>query len=163
MEGRWHRDYEVEQLEPYGSGIAAVREVVDAIEADVHTILTDADVIRARAEGLSTLTETGGTLTTDGAEQILYINEAPAGVFLPRVLKINTTNHTVTETIIVREYYRISPAGAWLEHEAKTYLGAIPRDEITVRLDPNRYGIKVTMRKIGGTNRAYIWEVFCEV
>lgn len=132
-------------------------------EADVATLLAGVAVSSAMAGATGILTEAGGTLTTDGNEQNLYINETPAGVFVPRILKINTTNHTATETIVIREYYRTVSGGAYLEHDGVEYAGAITEDEITVHLDPNRFGIKVTIEKTAGDNKAYVWEVFYEV
>ena len=132
-------------------------------QSEINTILINTTTTSAVAGSQSVLTETGGTLTTDGNEQNLYINEAPAGVYVPRTLKINTTNHTATETIVIREYYRTETGGAYLEHDELTFAGAITEDEITVYLDPNRYGIKVTIEKTAGTNRAYVWEVTYEV
>ena len=133
------------------------------MESDVATLLVHAAATGAVASATGVLTETGGTLTTDGNEQNIYINESPAGLYVPRTLKIDTTNHTATETIVIKEYYRIETGGAYLEHDELTYAGVITEDEITVYLDPNRYGIKVTIEKTAGNNRAYVWEVTYEV
>jgi len=133
------------------------------LEDNVTTILAGVSGAAPMSSAMGVLTETGGSLTTDGNEQNLYINESPAGVFEPRILKINTTNHTAAETIVIREYYRTASGGAYLEHDEVTYAGAITEDEITVHLDPNRFGIKVTIEKTAGNNRAYVWEVFYEV
>jgi len=58
-----------------------------------------------------TLTETGGTLTTDGTEQDVYINNAPAGLYTPKLCAIDFTNSQAGETIIVRVYYRLKSGG----------------------------------------------------
>ena len=99
------------------------------LEDDVTTILAGVSASAPMAGAMGILTETGGTLTTDGNEQNLYINETPAGVFVPRTLKINTTNHTAAETIVIREYYRTVSGGNYLEHDElllsfhKNYVG----------------------------------------
>lgn len=133
------------------------------LDDNVTTILAGVAGAAPMSSATGVLTEAGGSLTTDGNEQNLYINESPAGVFVPRILKINTTNHTAAETIVIREYYRTVSGGAYLEHDEVTYAGAITEDEITVHLDPNRFGIKVTIEKTAGNNKAYVWEVFYEV
>jgi len=132
-------------------------------QSEINTILINTTTTSAVAGAQSILTETGGTLTTDGTPQNLYINEAPAGVYVPRTLKINTTNHTATETIVIKEYYRIASGGDYLEHDELTFAGAIAEDEITILLDPNRFGIKVTIEKTAGDNKDYVWEVTYEV
>jgi len=119
--------------------------------------------IVAIIEAMGILEETGGTLTTDGNEQIVYVNETPAGVFVPKCVKINVTNHTAGETIVIREYYRTETGGAWLEEDELEFAGAIAQDDITIDLDPNRFGVKVTLELTGGANRDYPWEVFYEV
>ena len=127
------------------------------------TLITSLTASRAVTDGLGILSEIAGAITTDGSEQNIYVNEAPAGVYVPRTLKIDCTSHTAGETIVIREYYRIETGGAYLEHDELTFAGAIAEDGITVHLDPNRYGIKVTIEKTAGNNRAYVWEVTYEV
>lgn len=143
--------------------VSATSIVVGSLTTALATVTTVVNAIKVVTDALAVLTETGGTLTTDGNEQNVYINNAPAGVYRPAIVKINTTNHTVTETIVIREYYRTETGGDYLKHDTFTYLGTIDKDEITVHLDPNRYGVKVTMQKTSGDNRDYVWEVFYEV
>jgi len=137
--------------------IAAVKTVVDTLAVNITAI-------RVIVDALAVLTESGGTLTTDGTEQNVYINNAPAGVFRPVCVKIDCSNHTAGETIVIREYYRLKSGGDYILHdESPPYVGLIDPPEIKVDLDPNRYGIKVTMERTGGVARAYDWEVFYEV
>jgi len=137
--------------------VAAVQLTVDAIEADVA-------LIRAITDGIPTLTETRGTVTTDGTEQDVYINETPLGVFRPVCVKIDFTDHTATETVVVRTYYRITAgvAAPILQDEA-TFVGVVSPELVNINLEPNRYGIRVTMEKTVGTNRDYDWEAFYEI
>ena len=133
------------------------------LEDDVATLLAGVAVSSAMTGAMGVLTETGGTLTTDGNEQTIYLNNSPAGVFEPKCVKVETSNQTATETIVIREYYRLSSGGALILHDEETYEGAIDMEEITVRLDPNRFGAEVTIEKTAGTNRDYLWEVIYEV
>ena len=137
--------------------IAEIQAALDAIEADVA-------LIRAITDGIPTLTETRGTVTTDGTEQDVYINETPLGVFRPVCVKIDFTDHTATETVVVRTYYRITAgvAAPILQDEA-TFVGVVSPELVNINLEPNRYGIRVTMEKTVGTNRDYDWETFYEI
>ena len=138
--------------------IADVQEVVDAIQEDVT-------LIREVTDALPTLTETRGTVTTDGNEQNVYVNLVPLGVFNPICVKIDFTNHTGTETVILRTYYRITAglADPFTLQDTTTYVGVVSPELINIDLEPNRYGVQVTIEKTAGTNRAYNWEAFYEI
>ena len=120
------------------------------------------NAIREITDVTPVLTETGGTLTTDGTEQNVYINNAPAGVYRPICVKIDFTNHTATETVVLRTYYRIAEGGGWLQDDGVTYIGVPTVALINVELLPTRFGIRVTLEKTAGTNRDYLWEAFYE-
>ena len=140
----------------------ALLVLIAIIDAIVDEIYEDTIAIREVTDSEAILTEESDTITTDGTEQDLYINDAPAGVFRPICLKIDTTNHTIAETIVLRTYYRIVPAGNAILQDAATYAGAISPEIINIDLEPNRYGMAVTIEKTAGTNRDYDWEVFYE-
>ena len=138
--------------------------VADIIE-DVAAVHADVIVLRAVVDALGILTETGGELTTDGTEQNIYVNDTPAGVFRPVCLKLDFTNQTVTETVIVNTYYRIKRAvdgGVLRLQDGVTFAGVQDPVLINIDLEPNRFGVCVTIEKTAGTNRAYDWEVFYE-
>lgn len=105
------------------------------------------------------LTETGDTITTSAAEQDIYINDAPSGIYAPRNLFIDFTAHTAGETVVVREYYRIKSGGNYIKVDEATYVGVQDPLLIHIDLKDNRFGVKVTIQKTVGTNRAYDWEV----
>lgn len=107
-----------------------------------------------------TETETGGTITTDGTEQNAYINNAPAGVFEPNVLKIDFTNQTDTEAVMVRQYHRTAPGGGLVLSEETLYAGVIYPPLREIELSPNRYGIQTTVQRVAGGALDYDWEVF---
>lgn len=128
-----------------GSSLAIVIATVTAIFDLVNAMLV--------------LTETGGTVTTDGTEQNVYINDAPAGVFSPQKVMIDFTNQTAAETIVVRTYYRIKSGGNYIKKDEVTFAGAQDPDLINVELEPNRFGVKVTMERTAGGIKTYDWEV----
>ena len=136
---------------------------VAALEATLAVVDALVDAIKVKTDGLGILTQSNVTITTDGNEQTIYINNAPSGIYDPIAIKINTTNHTATETITIKEYYRISSGGDWLDHCSCRYIGTTESDEITISLSPNRYGVKITIKKNAGTNRDYICEAIYKV
>jgi len=113
--------------------------------------------------GLLVLTETGGTITTDGTEQNVYINDAPAGVFSPRLIQLDFTNQTAAETTIVREYYRIKSGGNFIMTDETTFAGVQDPLLKGVLLKDNRFGVKVTIEKTGGANKAYDYEAIYKI
>ena len=127
--------------------------------ADLEDLIANVRVILAAANALAVLEETGAALTSDGTEQNVYVNEAPAGVFRPMCVKLDCTNQTATETVVIRTYYRIAPAGAYVLQDTLTYVGAISPELLNINLEPNRYGVRVTLELTAGTNREYVWEV----
>ena len=132
------------------------------LEAAITAIQEDVDAIREVTDSEAILTQVAGEITTDGTEQTIYTEEAPAGIFRPVCAKVDFTNHTAGETVILRLYYRIAPGGAFVRQDATTFAG-VPVDLlIHTDFEPNRYGIRFTIEKTAGANRAYDWEVFYE-
>ena len=148
------------------SDVADYDRTVHSLEAIGDTVVANGVIlstIQAKTDALPTLTETGGTVTTDGTEQDVYINNAPAGVYRPIVVGIDFTDHTAGETVVLRKYRRVKTGGGWIKFDETTYAGAQDPAGIDTVLQPNRYGVKVTMEKTVGTNRDYDWEVCYEV
>lgn len=145
--------------------IAEVLDAVEDLDADVVLLQEDVTLIREVTDALPTLTETRGTVTTDGNEQNVYVNLVPLGVFKPVCVKIDFTNHTGTETVVLRTYYRITAglADPFTLQDTTTYTGVVSPELINIDLEPNRYGVRVTIEKTVGTNRAYNWEAFYEL
>ena len=130
------------------------------ILADISAIITD---IANLAAAILELTETGGTITTDGTEQNVYINNDPVGLYSPEIILIDFTNHTAGETIEIKEYYRIKSGGNLILYKTTSYAGAVDPPLVSHALQKNRYGIKVTIEKTAGTNRDYDWEAIYKI
>ena len=105
-------------------------------------------------------TETGGTLTTDGSEQDVYINNAPAGVYEPLKVQIDFTNQTITEVAVVRTYYRIISGGNLILKDTKTFTGAQDPALKNIKLEPNRFGVWVSLEMTAGGPIDLDWTVF---
>jgi len=153
-----------EQLDDIEETLADIETDIADLDADVVLLQADVDTILAVTNALPTLSETGGTVTTDGTEQNVYINAAPLGVYNPICVMINCTAQTATETIVIRLYYDNAPGGAGLIlADEVTYVGVISPEMLVIDLDPNRYGVSVTIEKTAGTNRAYPWDAAYEI
>jgi len=111
-----------------------------------------------------TLTETGGTVTTTGAEQDLYVNNAPSGVFDPKVVQIDFTNQTAGETVVIREKYRIKSGGGMIKMDEVTFAGVQDPLLKNVKLEENRFGVQVTIQRTAFVvDRAYDWEALYKI
>jgi len=128
----------------------------------VDTIEEDVNAIRAQTDSVAILSELSNEITTDGTEQTLWTEESPAGVFRPICLKLDFTNQTAGETVVIREYYRINPTGAMIMQSTTAFAGVQSPLLKKVDLDPNRFGVRVTIEKTAGANRDYDYEVFYE-
>lgn len=130
----------------------------------VESIIEYLELIEAVTSALPTLSETGGTVTTDGTEQNVYINIAPLGEYNPICVTINCENQTAGETIVIRVYYDNIGGFAPLRLvDTETYVGLISPEMLVIDLDPNRYGVAVTIERTGGVARAYNWDVHYEI
>lgn len=137
--------------------------VIDTEEQLAKSVTALTTAVNSLTSSLLTLTETGGTLTTDGTEQDVYLNNAPAGVYTPKVFKIDFTNQTAGETLVVRVYYRIKSGGGLVMEVETTYAGVQDPLLVNLELTDNRYGVKVTAELTGGANRDYDWEAVYKV
>lgn len=113
--------------------------------------------------GILVLTETGSTITTTGAVQTVYINNAPAGAFEPRSMLIDFTAHLAADTIVLRTYYRLKSGGGLIKADEETITGVQDPALKIVEFIPNRFGYQVTMEKTAGANHDYDWEVLYKI
>lgn len=153
-------NYSDSKLTDSGAGITIGDYSIYAV---VAPILVDTGVMEPIISSLPTRNITDGTVTTDGNEQDVYKYDAPPGTFKPVCVKIDFTNHTVTESVTLRTYYRIKTGGNYILQNSVSYVLSAP-DPLLVNIDlePNRWGVKVTIEKTAGTNRAYDWEAVWE-
>lgn len=132
---------------------------------DVYSSDTRAEILDIQStvdnldDSIFTLTETGSTLTTDGTEQTIYINDTPTNLFTPSKFLMDFTAQTGAETIVIKEYYRIKSGGNYIKYNETTYTGTQDPDLVIHNLSDNRYGIKITAEKTGGVNKDYDWEI----
>ncbi len=106
-----------------------------------------------------TLDETGGTLTTNGAVQILWENNAPFGCFEPLVLKLDFTAQTAAESVTIRLWERLRVAGAPVMFDEQIFAGVQYPLGKYIDLKPNRFGVRVTLQQTAGVAFNLDWEI----
>jgi len=146
--------------------LAAIQAIVTDTNADLVLAQADITDIMAATDGLPTLSSAVGNTTTTviNTEYSLYINNAPLGVFKPVLVTVNFLNQTATETVILRKYRRDTDGGVWsLFDESDPIIGVQSPVLIGVNLGPNRFGVRLTIERTGGTARAYPWASFYEI
>ena len=126
------------------------------------------DQIHAMETATLALSVTGGTLTATGAEQTLYYDNEPLGVFAPVVLILDLDAMQAGDTIEIKVYHRLSDAGGLQLFQYETWTGAdggLSNSCVVDKLAlyPNRHGYRITLTQTAGTNRAFPWEVYLGV
>lgn len=122
--------------------------------------------IFALVNAILVTTETGGTVNTAvlGTEYDVYINESPAGVFEPKKLMIDFSAQLAADTVVVRVYYRIRPTPATkILKDEVAFVGVQDPVLKNVELEPNRYGVRVSIERIAGAAQDYLWEALYRV
>jgi hypothetical protein len=127
-----------------------------------------ADQIHELVTAELTLQEAGETITSTAAEQTVYINDHPLGCFNPRRFFIDLDNMAgAGDSIAVRVYYRLNSGGGLqlLTYQAWTGVdGGLANSAklATIELYENRFGVRITLQRIGGVDRDFEWSVFTE-
>ena len=137
--------------------------VLERSEFLMDDLTAQAAAIAALENSLLVLTETGGTITTDGTEQNLYVNNAPAGVYDPKIICVDFANQTATETIVIREYYRIKSGGNFIQEDEEIFIGVRTLNLKIIELTPNRFGVKVTIQRTAGGAKDYDYEAVYKI
>ena len=133
------------------------------VKAELDLILADTGAIEPIISALPTLNVTDGTVSTNGAaEVVVYEYAAPPATFKPICVKVDFSLHGVTETVVLRTYYKIKTGGTYRLQDEATYAGLVSPVLVNIDLEPNRWGVKVIIAKTAGTNRNYDFEVFYE-
>jgi hypothetical protein len=143
-------------------GVAYKILTLKAISAEALTLLTN---IFNLVNAMLVLTETGSTVTTTGpgTEDNVYVNDDPSGVFEPVKVQIDFFEQTAAETVVIRTYYRIKSGGTPRLKSEVTFAGVVSPPLKNIELEPNRFGIVVTIERTAGIAKDYDWCVFYRV
>lgn len=132
-----------------GIGFVSADDSLEAISTELEEILD--------------LTRTGVNIAVTSAETELYKDDAPTKIIVGGSIKIDMSNMAAGDTYEFREYYRIENAGSYLEVANTVTLSDAQADPLYVmKLEPYRYGMKITAKKTAGTDRSFKIEVIRE-
>jgi hypothetical protein len=152
--------------DPVGNKADAAVYVVSAVNslvAYVKGLLNRANNTYNQVNAIPVLTETGGSITTTGAAQDIWHIAAPLGVFKPLTLKLDCSAMAAADVMHITVYERIVAGGGMVISDYVEFSGvqAIPLK--TIHLDPNRFGVEVTIHETAGAHVAYPWAIVEEV
>jgi hypothetical protein len=64
------------------------------------------------------------------------------------------------DTIVIRQYMKITATGDYVKYAEETYSGAQTLPLLYIVTKPGRYGIKITAQQTAGTNRTLTYQFF---
>jgi len=101
-----------------------------------------------------------GTVEMDGSEKTVVLDEVEGNP--QRYLEgyIDLSPMQDGDTVVVRQYIKISQTGEYVKYAEETIEGAQSLPLLYVITKPGRYGIKVTLQQTSGTNRTLAYQFF---
>lgn len=140
-------------------------DVFLVVHESLISLLVQLEAIYDIVNAMLQTSETGGTVTTNGAEQNLYVNNAPAGAYKPLILRLDCTGMLAGDAITVKTYSRVKSTGGLIQDGEFDFIGAQSPPQKLIRLDANRHGIRTTIRRTAvesATDKAYDWAVLMD-
>lgn len=101
-----------------------------------------------------------GTVAMDGTEKNVVLDEVAGNP--PRFLEgyIDLSPLASGDTLVIRQYMKISATGDYVKYAEETYSGAQSLPLLYITTKPGRYGIKITAQQTAGTNRTLTYQFF---
>jgi len=101
-----------------------------------------------------------GSVAMDGTEKVVVLDEISGNP--QRFLEgyIDLTPLDSGDTIVVRQYMKISATGDYVKYAEESYSGAQSLPLLYITTKPARYGIKITIQQTAGTNRTFTYQFF---
>jgi hypothetical protein len=101
-----------------------------------------------------------GSVTMDGTEKVVILDEVSGNP--QRFLEgyIDLSPMASGDTIVIREYMKITPTGDYVKYAEETYSGTQSIPLLYIVTKPGRYGIKVTAEQTAGTYRTLTYQFF---
>lgn len=99
-----------------------------------------------------------GSLTADGAEQNVVLDETVGNP--SRYLEgfIDLTNMAGGDTVVIREYISVIAGPSYRKYAEETYSGVQALPLLFITTKPARYGLRVTLQQTAGTYKAYPYQ-----
>jgi hypothetical protein len=101
-----------------------------------------------------------GSVTMDGTELNVVLDEVTGNP--QRFLEgyIDLSPMASGDTIVIRQYMKITATGAYVKYAEEAYSGAQSLPLLYIVTKPGRYGIKVTAQQTAGTYRTLAYQFF---
>jgi hypothetical protein len=101
-----------------------------------------------------------GSVVMDGTEKNVVLDEVSGNPsrFLEGYIDLSPMESG--DTIVIRQYIKIAPAGNYVKHAEETYTGAQTLPLLYIATKTGRYGIKITAQQTAGTNRTLTYQFF---
>jgi len=101
-----------------------------------------------------------GSVTMDGTEINVVLDEITGNP--QRYLEgyIDLSPMAAGDTIIIRQYMKITATGAYVKYAEETYSGAQDLPLLYITTKPGRYGIRITAQQTAGTYRTLTYQFF---
>lgn len=144
--------------EPFTAAPGAVQYVILRAEYPIQRLLD----IFGETNAILELLEAGGSVTTDGTEQTVWISNIPAAVFKPLTLMLDCTDMAAGDSITVRVYYRLYTGGGLIKETQFAITNAQDPALWSIDLNANRHGIQITVQETAGAHNNLPWSVLWE-
>jgi hypothetical protein len=101
-----------------------------------------------------------GTLTADGTEQTLILDEVAGNPsrFLDGLVDLNAM--AAGDTVVIRQYLSLVTPVAYRKYAEETYSGAQTLPALYIVTKTGRYGIKITLQQTAGTYKSFPYQFF---
>jgi hypothetical protein len=101
-----------------------------------------------------------GSVAMDGTEKTVVLDEVTGNP--QRFLEgyIDLSPMASGDTIVIRQYMKITATGAYVKYAEETYSGAQTLPLLYITTKSGRYGIKITAQQTAGTNRTLSYQFF---
>jgi hypothetical protein len=101
-----------------------------------------------------------GTLTADGTEQNVVLDEITGNPTRYLEGYIDLSNMESGDAVVIREYMKIKSDGGYVKYAEETYSGVQSIPLLYIITKPGRYGIKITLQQTSGTYRNFPYQFF---
>jgi len=129
------------------------------------SVVLDIDQMSDNLNSTGVMYETGGSITTTGAEQTLLIMDDPLGIALVSAVIVDFDAMVGGDTIVFRTYYRIGVGGGMLLMDYDSYTGidgGLANGEVLADVGGAiyRHGYQLTIQRTAGADHTYTWEAY---
>ena len=129
------------------------------------SVVTDIDQLQDNLVATGIIHETGGSITTDGAEQTILMMNAPMGIAYVTTVLFDLDAMVGGDTIVFKTYLRITPGGGLQLADYDTYTGidgGLPNGEKLTDVGGAvyRFGYMLSIQRTAGADHPYPWSAF---